>query len=119
MIPGGHQSVRVADPTPLARTSGSTAATRPSPGITPCMKQRCLACGVGKERQGKETYAYHDGIITDEPIEPLMTIDCQGSGDWRVVTVCHACFHKLDVDMWISERCWRSLDPITAFEQLP
>jgi hypothetical protein len=84
------------------------------------MKQRCLACGVEKDTSVKEVYPYpDDGIITDEPIEPLMTMDCQGAGDWRVVTVCHACFHKLDVDMWISERCWLSLNPITPFEQLP
>jgi hypothetical protein len=84
------------------------------------MKQRCLACGVEKDTRVKETYPYpDDGIITDEPIDPLMTIDCQGTGDWRVVTVCHACFHKLDVDMWISEDCWRSLNPITPFEHLP
>ena len=84
------------------------------------MKQRCLACGVEKDTSATEVYPYpDDGIIDDEPIEPLMTIDCQGTGDWRVVTVCHACFHKLDVDMWISERCWLSLNPITPFEQLP
>jgi len=84
------------------------------------MKQRCLACGVEKDTSVKEVspYAEEDGLI-DEPIDPLMTIDCQGTGDWRVVTVCHACFHKLDVDMWISERCWLALKPITPFEQLP
>lgn len=88
------------------------------------MKQRCLACGVEKDISIKEIYPYpDDGIIDDVPIEPLMSIDCQGGpgpvSDWRVVTVCHGCFHKLDVDMWISERCWLSLNPITPFEQLP
>ncbi len=83
------------------------------------MKQRCLACGVEKDPSIKEVYPYpDDGIITD-PIEPLMAIDCQGAADWRVVTVCHECFHKLEVDMWISERCWQSLNPITPFEKLP
>ena len=88
------------------------------------MKQRCLACGVEKDTSVKEVYPYpDDGIIDDEPIEPLMSIDCQGGighpSDWRVVTVCHDCFHKLDVDMWISDRCCQRLNPITPFEQLP
>ena len=84
------------------------------------MKQKCLACGVEKDTSAKEVYPYpgEDRFI-DEPIDPLITIDCQGTRGWRVVTVCHHCFHKLDVDMWISERCWRSLNPITPFEQLP
>lgn len=89
------------------------------------MKQRCMACGVEKDTSLKETYPYpDDGVIVDEPIEPLTTIDCQGPRvhdvtDWRIVTVCHHCFHKLDVDMWISEACWRSIQPIVPFEQLP
>lgn len=83
------------------------------------MKQRCLACGVEKDTEVKEIYPFpDDGIIDDVPIEPLLTIDCRGD-DWRVVTVCHASFHKLDVDMWISDRCWQSLNPVTPFEQLP
>ena len=82
------------------------------------MKQKCLACGVEKDPALKEVYPYpQDGLI-DEPIAPLKTIDCQGPNDWRVVTVCHDCFHKLDVDMWIGEQCWRALNPITPFEEL-
>jgi hypothetical protein len=88
------------------------------------MKQKCLACGVEKDTSVKEIYPYpDDGIIDDEPIEPFLSIECQGGpgpvSDWRFVTVCHACFHKLDPDMWISERCWLSLKPITPFDQLP
>lgn len=89
------------------------------------MKQKCQACGVEKDTEAKETYPYSDdGIIDDEPIEPLFSgLHCQGGqgpvSGWRVVTVCHQCFHKLDVDMWISERCWEGLNPITPFEQLP
>ena len=89
------------------------------------MKQRCLACGVEKDTSVKEVYPYpDDGIIDDEPVEPLFSdIHCQGGigevSDWRVVTVCHDCFHKLDVDMWISDRCWLGLNPVTPFEQLP
>ncbi len=91
------------------------------------MKRKCLACGVEKDTGTKEIYPYpDDGIIDDEPIGPLMDIDCEGPGawqdtpgGWRVVSVCHECFHKLDVDMWISDRCLSSLNPITPFEQLP
>ena len=83
------------------------------------MKQRCLACGVEKDTSVKEVYPYpDDGIIDDKPIKPLMTLECQGK-DWRLVTVCHSCCHKLGVDMWISEKCWRLLNPITPFEELP
>ena len=89
------------------------------------MKQKCLACGVEKNPSVNEIYPYpDDGIIDDRPIGPLMTLDCQGprvgdATDWRVVTVCHDCFHKLDPDMWISDRCWSALTPITPFDQLP
>ena len=84
------------------------------------MKQKCLACGVEKDAEVKEIYPYpDDGMIDDEPIASLWTIDCQGKQDWRIVTVCHECFHKLNVDLWISERCWQSLNPLTPFGQLP
>jgi hypothetical protein len=89
------------------------------------MKQKCQACGVEKDSEVKEVYPYpDDGIIDDAPIQPFFTIDCQGPRvdgmtDWRAVTVCHDCFHKLDVDICISERCWQSLSPTTPFEQLP
>ena len=84
------------------------------------MKQRCLACGVEKDTSIKEVYPYPEDGLIDEPVKPLMTLDCDGGGgDWRVVTVCHECFHKLDPDMWISDRCWLELHPITPFERLP
>ena len=84
------------------------------------MKQRCLACGVEKDTDVKEMYPFpDDGIVSDKPIQPLMTFDCQGTDDWRVVTMCHLCFHKLSPDMWISEHCWQSLNPVTPFEELP
>lgn len=84
------------------------------------MEQSCLACGVLKDPSIKEVYPYPEDGLIDEPINPLMTLDCQGPlGDCRVVTVCHACFHRLDPDMWISDRCWLSLDPVTPFAQLP
>ncbi len=84
------------------------------------MKEKCLCCGIEKDTEVREFYPYpDDGVVDDEPIEPLMTIDCKGPADWRVVTVCHTCFHKLDVDMWISERCCQASNPITPFEELP
>jgi hypothetical protein len=88
------------------------------------MKSRCLACGVEKDRSAFEKYPYPEDGLIDEPIPPLTEIDCQGPRfqdvtDWRVATVCHECFHRLDVDMWISDSCWNRLSPITPFDQLP
>lgn len=84
------------------------------------MRKKCLACGVERDAEVKELYPFpDDGVIDNEPIAPLIEIHCQGTADWRVVTVCHTCFHRLDVDMWISQRCWESLKPTTPFEQLP
>jgi hypothetical protein len=80
---------------------------------------KCLACGVFKEIAAKELYPYpDDGVVSDEPIEPLFVLDCQGT-EWRVVIVCHQCLHRLDPDLWISDRCWAALNPITPFERLP
>jgi len=88
------------------------------------MKMKCLACGIEKDSSVKEIYPYLEDGLIDDPIDPFMTLDCQGPRvsdvtDWRVVTVCHHCFHKLDPDMWISDDGWRSLNPVTPFEQLP
>ena len=78
----------------------------------------------------KEVYTYPEDGIIDDPIEPLHVIDCEGpvlskdeAGrvlcDWRVVIVCHHCLHKLEPDLWISDRCWAKLNPITPFHDLP
>lgn len=90
------------------------------------MKRKCLACGVEKDTSVKEVYPYPDDGFIEEPIRPLMQIDCQGTRPyidqalaWRVVTVCHVCFHKLDPDMWINDEIWESIKPVTPFEQLP
>ncbi len=83
------------------------------------MRINCLACGSAKDTSVKEPYPYpDDGILDDRPIAPLFAIECRGSG-WRVVIVCHHCIHKLDPDMWISDRCWAALNPVTPFERLP
>jgi hypothetical protein len=84
----------------------------------------CFGCDVQKDTDVLETspYADEDGIV-DYPIKPLHVIDCEpglmGASEWKVVVVCHECFHKLDVDMWISENCWKSLNPVVPFEKLP
>ena len=88
------------------------------------MKKRCLACGVEKDISVKEVYPYPEDGLIEDPIDPLSTIDCEGPRigdvkDWRVVTVCHHCFHRLNPDQWISDKCWASLKPVTPFEQLP
>lgn len=83
------------------------------------MKQRCLACAVEKDRSVKEVYPYPEDGLIDDPIDPMMDIDCEGESDWRRATVCFECFHKLNPDLWISEAGWQSLDPITPFDQLP
>jgi hypothetical protein len=84
------------------------------------MKQKCLACGVEKDMEFQEIYPYTgDRIVIGGPMEPLLTIECAGDVDWRNATLCHACIHKLDPDLWISEACWLTLNPITSFDQLP
>jgi hypothetical protein len=85
---------------------------------------KCFGCGAQKDTDVLEAspYAEEDGIV-DYPIGPLHVIDCQrgliGASEWKVVVVCHECFHKLDPDMWISENCWKSLNPVVPFEKLP
>lgn len=86
------------------------------------MNKSCQACGVEKDMDVLEYYTYDDHLIQDEPIQPLLELPCQPRkrGDpFRIVTVCHKCFHKLDPDMWIGESCWESLTPIVPFSKLP
>lgn len=89
------------------------------------MKMKCWGCGMNKDSDVLESYPYpEEERLTDEPIPPLFVIDVQPQekedGDrYRIVVVCHECFHKLDVDMWIGSNCWRKLNPKIAFEKLP
>ena len=91
------------------------------------MSTSCQACGAVKDRSCKEVYPFPVDHLIDTPIDPLCELDCQGgplndgSGycDFRRVTVCHACFHKLSPDMWISQSCWESLSPVVPFKDLP
>lgn len=80
----------------------------------------CLACGANGD--GEAIYPYPDDCIDDsEPLPKLFCIDAVPTihGDKsRMCVVCHECWHKLDVDMWISEKCWESLSPQTKFSDL-
>ena len=82
---------------------------------------KCLACGIEKNPAVFEKYPYEEDNITTIPVPPLFEIDCQPSGKkvWKKVIVCHKCYHALEPDMWISEHCWKGINPITPFEQLP
>ena len=83
----------------------------------------CFGCAVAKDPLVNELYPFVEGgIVTDEPIAPLFVLDCQGStnrAEYRVVVVCHACFHRLAPDTWISEACWLKLNPTIPFARLP
>jgi hypothetical protein len=84
---------------------------------------RCFGCGVEKDTEKLERYSGSLGITKEEDIEPLFVLDVEpwesSPGPWRAAVVCHACFDKLEPDMWISSSCWRSIDPVLRFEQLP
>jgi hypothetical protein len=85
---------------------------------------KCMACGVEKALEASEAYPF-PGRMCNESISPLLAIECEGDGGFgsdspfKVVVVCHQCFEKLDPDMWIGEKCWRSLNPVTPYEELP
>lgn len=89
------------------------------------MKMRCWGCGTPKDTKVLEVYPYpEEEHLTDKPIAPLLILDCQPSSEeegdhFRVVVVCHECFHRLDPDMWIGSNCWKKLDPKVPFHQLP
>lgn len=87
------------------------------------MNVKCHGCGVEKDPAIFEIYPFpEDHIVIDKPIQPFFDLDCEPNDrndDWKLVKVCHGCFHKLDPDMWISQRCWEVITPITAFADLP
>lgn len=88
------------------------------------MRIKCLGCGVEKDTEVLEVYPYpEDQRLCEDPIPPLFVLECQPSktrtDPWRVGIVCHECFRKLDPDMWISENCWISINPVVPFDQLP
>lgn len=68
-------------------------------------------------------YAYPDqGLCDDEPVDPIVELEVQPDvrGDpYRECRVCHNCFFRLSPDMWIGENCWRKLNPVVPFSDLP
>lgn len=88
--------------------------------------RKCHGCGIQKDSSVKELYPYPDEDgITDQPIGPFFNLDVEPERDgqrslgWKDATVCHQCFHKLEPDMWIHERCWKSIGPVVGFKDLP
>lgn len=69
-------------------------------------EMRCQACNVPTDNwvdvQGPK--------IPDHP---------QGYSEYRRAVICIACLDAVDADMWISKRCWESLNPQTPYEELP
>ncbi len=84
---------------------------------------KCQACGIEKDPEVLEVYPFpEEDSITDDPIPPLMELECQDyefNKAFKEAIVCHQCFHRLDPDMWISRKCWEKLNPIVPFKDLP
>jgi hypothetical protein len=59
--------------------------------------------------------------------EILLNIDCQPGGggvgfeekNWKNVTLCHSCWHKLEPDMWTCQEHYKALNPIIPYDELP
>lgn len=85
---------------------------------------KCLSCGIEKDLDKLETYPYCEDNLTNEcPISPLLTVECKGDC-WKMAIMCHECWHHLSentqgIDMWISQSCWETLNPVTHFSSLP
>lgn len=93
------------------------------------MMTYCFGCGIEKDMNILELYSFgeEDGLC-DDPIVPLFVLDCQGPlipndpnnySEFRMVVVCHACFHALSPDMWIGKSCWESINPKVPYDKLP
>ena len=86
---------------------------------------KCHGCGIEKDMSVLELYPFpEEDRNCDDPVPPIFKLDCKPwepykEFGWKKVSVCHICFSKLDPDMWISSRCWNSINPITPFEELP
>lgn len=91
----------------------------------------CFGCGIEKDMNALESYPFtEEDNLTHELIPPLMILDCQGPllpdcpkgksyCEFRMVVVCHTCFHNLSPDMWISKACWESINPKIPYDKLP
>lgn len=86
------------------------------------MKMKCHGCGSEHDTDIKEMYE-GDRLANDVPIEPLFVLCAlnysEDGNKGRKAVVCHKCFDKLNVDMWISDGCWRGINPVTPYESLP
>jgi len=93
------------------------------------MKLRCFGCDIEKDTEILEIspFAEEDGLV-DEPIIPLFVLDVEdpqipndpnNDSEFRMVVVCHTCFHALDHDMWISKDNWDAINPIVPYHKLP
>jgi hypothetical protein len=89
---------------------------------------KCFSCGIEKDLDVLEVSPHAEADhLCDDPIPPLSCIECEsrtafGKGEpepWRMVVVCHECFHRLEPDMWINEYCWELLNPVRSFDSLP
>lgn len=90
------------------------------------MKIKCMGCGCIKDTKKLEVYPYpEDSIVDDAPIDPIFKLDCAPQDDvpenstYKKVLICHECFHRLHPDMWIGSKCWKAINPIIRFEDLP
>lgn len=89
------------------------------------MIKKCFACGTQKDLDIEVRYPYElDSLDTEDSISPLLVIGVEGTIDgFRMILVCHECWHKLDtdggLDIWISQRHYESLNPVIPFDKLP
>ena len=83
---------------------------------------KCMGCGAEKDLDVLVRYPYPDDGLIDKPIPQLSTVDCAAETDhscWRTAVICHDCFHRLDVDLWINQSIWENLSPAVPFNRLP
>lgn len=86
------------------------------------MEMKCFGCGCPKDTKALEFYTQDDRLVQDVAIDPLFVLCAESriaDVGWKHVVVCHSCFAKLDPDMWISSDCWKSIDPVVDFKNLP
>lgn len=80
----------------------------------------CHACGVVKDPESFEVYPYEeDPIVNDRPISPTFQVRCDVPTGFKLATICHHCFHRLEPDMWTCRQHWEALSPVTAYDDLP
>ncbi len=89
------------------------------------MRIKCFGCGIEKDTTLLEVCPYPEAHLCDDPIPPLLVVECEGSGGFgskdgfRACVVCHKCYAALDMDMWIGEACWERLNPMILHRDLP